>query len=91
MTIHIIDPDGSRRILLSRDFIILLLIAVLIGLPLAYSFVVNYLASFEYHVNLPWYVFGAVALGALGLTIITVGFQGIKAALADPVKSLRSE
>lgn len=78
-------------ILLSREFIALLLIAVLIGLPLAYSFVVNYLASFEYHVNLPWYIFAAVALGALGLTVMTVGFQGIKAALADPVKSLRSE
>ncbi|WP_353721660.1 ABC transporter permease [Dyadobacter sp. 676] len=78
-------------VLLSRDFVILLVIALLIGLPLAYSFVIKYLASFEYHVHLPWYVFGLVALGALALTIATVGFQGIKAALADPVKSLRSE
>ncbi len=77
--------------LLSRDFIILLVVAMLIGLPLAYMFVVKYLASFEYHVHLPWYIFVLVALAALLLTILTVGFQGIKAALADPVKSLRSE
>ncbi|MGG7662987.1 ABC transporter permease [Dyadobacter sp. BHUBP1] len=77
--------------LLSRDFIILLVIAMLVGLPLAYMFVIKYLASFEYHVRLPWYVFVLVALGALALTVLTVGFQGIKAALADPVKSLRSE
>ncbi|MCF0073359.1 ABC transporter permease [Dyadobacter sp. CY261] len=77
--------------LLSRDFVILLVIALLVGLPLAYTFVIKYLASFEYHVNLPWYVFALVALGALALTVSTVGFQGIKAALADPVKSLRSE
>ncbi|GGM79217.1 ABC transporter permease [Dyadobacter beijingensis] len=78
-------------ILLSRDFVVLLIIALLVGLPLAYTFVAKYLASFEYHVQLPWYVFVLVALGALLLTIVTVGFQGIKAALADPVKSLRSE
>ncbi|MBO9613978.1 MAG: ABC transporter permease [Dyadobacter sp.] len=77
--------------LLSRDFIILLVIAMLVGLPLAYTFVVKYLASFEYHVQLPWYIFVLVALAALLLTVLTVGFQGIKAALADPVKSLRSE
>ncbi|SDF02260.1 putative ABC transport system permease protein [Dyadobacter soli] len=77
--------------LLSRDFIILLVIAMLAGLPLAYTFVIKYLASFEYHVDLPWYIFVLVALGALLLTVVTVGFQGIKAALADPVKSLRSE
>ncbi|MNY80615.1 hypothetical protein D3C86_2217440 [compost metagenome] len=64
---------------------------MLVGLPLAYTFAIKYLASFEYHVNLPWYVFLLVALGALLLTILTVGFQGVKAALADPVKSLRSE
>lgn len=78
-------------LLLSRDFIVLLVIAMLVGLPLAYTFVIKYLASFEYHVNLPWYVFTLVALAALLLTVLTVGFQGIKAALADPVKSLRSE
>ncbi|OJV16746.1 MAG: macrolide ABC transporter permease [Dyadobacter sp. 50-39] len=78
-------------VLLSRDFIVLLGISMLVGLPLAYTFVVKYLASFEYHVNLPWYIFVLVAFGALLLTVLTVGFQGIKAALADPVKSLRSE
>lgn len=77
--------------LLSRDFIILLVIAMLVGLPLAYTFVIKYLASFEYHVDLPWYIFVLVALAALLVTVLTVGFQGIKAALADPVKSLRSE
>lgn len=77
--------------LLSGDFVVLLVIALVIGLPLAYLFVVRYLASYEYHVSLPWYVFGIVAVGALLLTIFTVGFQGIKAALTNPVKSLRSE
>jgi putative ABC transport system permease protein len=77
--------------LLSRDFVVLLVIAMLVGLPLAYTFVIQYLRSFEYHVNLPWYVFILVALAALLLTVLTVGFRGIKAALADPVQSLRSE
>lgn len=81
----------SIAILLSRDFVVLLTIALAAGVPLAYIFVIRYLGSFEYHIALPWYVFVLVALGALGITVLTVGFQGIKAALADPVKSLRSE
>jgi putative ABC transport system permease protein len=78
-------------LLLSRDFVVLVSIAIVIAIPLAYRFSVNYLQSFEYHISLDWYVFALVALMALVLTVLTVGFQSIRAALTDPVKSLRSE
>jgi putative ABC transport system permease protein len=78
-------------LLLSRDFVILASISIVIAIPLAYSFSVNYLQSFEYHISLEWYVFALVGLLALVLTMLTVGFQSIRTALTDPVKSLRSD
>jgi putative ABC transport system permease protein len=78
-------------LLLSKDFIILVLISIIIGLPAAYSFVKAYLGSYEYHVNPEWYVFALVGLFALLMTILTVGFQSIRTAMMNPVKSLKSE
>lgn len=78
-------------IMLSRDFIVLVTISIAIGLPLAYSFVKSFLQRYQYHVELKWYVFALVGFFALFLTILTVGFQSIKAAMMDPVKSLKSE
>jgi len=78
-------------ILLSRDFIILVLIAIAIGVPLAHGFVKSFLQSYQYHVDLEWYVFALVGVFALLLTILTVGFQSIRAAMMNPVKSLKSE
>jgi putative ABC transport system permease protein len=78
-------------ILLSKDFVILVLISIAIGTPLAYIFVKNYLQKYQYHITMEWYTFVMVGASALLLTVLTVGFQSIKAAMMDPVKSLKSE
>jgi putative ABC transport system permease protein len=78
-------------LLLSRDFLSLVLIAVVIGIPVGYSFMVSYLSGFEYHIQVNWTVFALVAVAALLLTLLTVSIQSIRTALTDPVKSLRSE
>lgn len=77
--------------LLSRDFIILIAIACIIAIPAAVYFMNDWLAQFQYRTELSWYALFAVAAGSLLLTLITVSFQAVKAALANPVKSLRSE
>lgn len=78
-------------ILLSKDFVLLVLIAIVIGTPIAHSLITSYLESYEYHITVDWYIFAFVGFSALFLTVLTVGFQSIKTALMNPVKSLRSE
>ncbi|WP_221394045.1 ABC transporter permease [Dyadobacter sp. NIV53] len=78
-------------ILLSRDFIVLVLISIVIGVPVGYSFMINYLSSFEYHITVEWHIFALVGFAALILTVLTVSIQSIRTALMDPVKSLRNE
>jgi putative ABC transport system permease protein len=73
------------------NFVILILISLLIAVPVAYYFMSNWLQGYEYRTNLSWWIFAATGVGALMITLITVSFQSIKAAVADPVKSLRSE
>ena len=82
---------ASIAMLLSRGFIVLVLISIVIGVPVGYTFMVKYLASFEYHVPVEWYIFALVAFAALALTVLTVSIQSIRTALTDPVKSLRNE
>jgi ABC-type antimicrobial peptide transport system permease subunit len=77
--------------LMSKDFVALIAIALLIAIPLAYSFMNNWLQHYTYHTGLSWWVFAATAIGAVLITLLTVSYQSIKAALANPVKSLRSE
>ena len=77
--------------LLSKDFVILIAIALLIAMPLAYSFMRTWLRHYTFHTDLSWWVFAATAAGAMLITLLTVSYQSIKAALANPVKSLRSE
>jgi putative ABC transport system permease protein len=81
----------SIVILLCKDFIVLVLISIIIGIPLGYAFMTNYLSSFEYHVKIEWFVFALTALLSMSLTVLTVGLQSVKAALMDPVKALRNE
>jgi putative ABC transport system permease protein len=77
--------------MLSRDFMILVGISCLISMPLAYYFLSTWLQQYSYRTTLDWWIF-AVAIGsALVVTLLTVSFQAIKAAIANPVKSLRSE
>jgi len=77
--------------LLSKEFIALVVISLLIAIPIAYYFMNKWLLNYEYRAPLSWWIFGIAGLGAIMITIITVSFQAIKTALANPVKSLRSE
>jgi ABC-type antimicrobial peptide transport system permease subunit len=77
--------------LLALDFIRLVLIAFLIAAPIAYFFMNNWLRQYTYHDSIPWWVFAATVVGVVVITLLTVSYQAMKAALLDPVKSLRSE
>lgn len=77
--------------LLSRDFVLLVVIALLIASPLAWYFMDDWLQKYTYRTALSWWIFAAAGAGALTITLLTVSFQAIKAALMNPVKSLRSE
>ncbi|GAB4006600.1 ABC transporter permease [Spirosoma migulaei] len=77
--------------LLSKDFVILVVIAFAIATPIAYYFLNNWLQKYQYRTEMSWWIFVASGAGALLITLLTVSFQSIKAALLDPVKSLRNE
>ena len=77
--------------LLSKDFVTLVLISFLVAIPMAYYFMHNWLQNYQYRTAMSWWVFLAAGCGALTITLVTVSFQSIKAALTNPVKSLRTE
>lgn len=77
--------------LLSKDFLKLVLVAILIASPLAWYAMNQWLQDFAYKVTIEWWVFALAGLLALGVALLTVSFQSIKAALMNPIKSLRSE
>ncbi|MBO9203708.1 MULTISPECIES: ABC transporter permease [Niastella] len=77
--------------LLSKEFLALVLISFLVSLPLSWYFTHNWLQNFSYRTALSWWVFAAAGIGALLITLVTVSFQTLKAAIANPVKSLRTE
>jgi len=77
--------------LLSTDFVVLTIIALFIASPLSYFFMHKWLQGYAYRVDINWWIFAATALGAMFITLITVSYQSIKAALANPVKSLKTE
>jgi putative ABC transport system permease protein len=78
-------------VLLSRDFLLLVLIALLIAFPLSWWAMHYWLQGFAYRIGIGWEVFGLAALLAIGIAMLTVSFQAIRAALANPVRSLRTE
>ena len=78
-------------ILLSKDFLSLVFISCLIAFPVAWWIMHDWLQGYDYRTNLSWWIFAAAGVGALLVTLLTVSFQAIKAAVANPVKSLRSE
>ena len=77
--------------LLAKDFLKLVLIAIVIGSPLAYYFMQKWLSNFAYRIDIQWWIFALAGIIAAGIAFLTVSFQSVKAALANPVKSLRSE
>ena len=77
--------------MLSRDFIKLVGISILIATPVAWYVMHTWLQEFAYRTNISWWIFAVAGLSALFIALITVSYQAIKAALANPVKSLRTE
>jgi ABC-type antimicrobial peptide transport system permease subunit len=77
--------------LLSGDFVKLVLISLLIAVPTARYFMHSWLQNYQYRTELSWWIFAVAGLSALVITLLTVSFQSIRAALANPVKSLRTE
>jgi putative ABC transport system permease protein len=77
--------------MLSKEFIVLILISCFIAVPVGYYFMNTWLNQFVYKTSIGWEVFLLSCSGGIAVTILTVSFQAVKAAVADPVKSLRSE
>ncbi len=77
--------------MLSKDFVVLVLISCVIAIPIANYFMNQWLQKYEYSVEISWWAFGVAIMGALSITLLTVSFQAIKAANANPVKSLQTE
>ncbi|GAB2765811.1 ABC transporter permease [Rhabdobacter roseus] len=77
--------------LLSREFVVLLLVAFCVAVPVAYYVLSDWLQKYEYRTELSWWIFAATGLGALLVTLLTVSFQAIKVALMNPVKTLKTE
>jgi ABC-type antimicrobial peptide transport system permease subunit len=77
--------------LLSKDFIKLVLVSILLSTPVAYYVMTDWLRGFEYRITIQWWVFAVAATGAIVIALLTISFQAVKAALMNPVKSLKSE
>jgi putative ABC transport system permease protein len=77
--------------LLSKDFIKLVIIAFVIASPVAWYIMHNWLQDFAYRIHISWWIFLGAGLLAVVIALGTISFQAIKAAVANPVKSLRSE
>ncbi|MBC7893572.1 MAG: hypothetical protein H7Y12_15250, partial [Sphingobacteriaceae bacterium] len=77
--------------LLSKDFLKLVLLAFVLAVPLAWYAMNQWLAGFAYKISIGWWVFALVGGMALAVALLTVSFQSVRAALMNPVKSLRSE
>lgn len=77
--------------LLARDFMKLVLLGIIIGSPIAYYLMNNWLDDYAYRITIPWWVFGVAAVSASSIAIFTISFESIKAASANPIKNLRTE
>lgn len=77
--------------LLSKEFIVLVLISLVVAAPITYYFMQGWLQHYVYHTTISFWIFAAAGLGIVVITMLTVSYQTIRAALYSPVKSLRSE
>jgi putative ABC transport system permease protein len=77
--------------LLSKDFIVLVMISICVAIPVSYYFMHQWLLQFEYRTTLSWWIFFSAGMGAIVITLLTVSYQCIRAALSNPVTSLRTE
>jgi putative ABC transport system permease protein len=77
--------------LLSKEFLFLVLISLVIAIPLTWWVMNNWLQDFAYRISIQWWIFALAGTAAIFIALATVGFQALKAALANPVDSLRTE
>ena len=77
--------------LLSKEFVLLVVISFIIAVPLSYYFMNNWLQNYHYRTQMSWWAFAIAGISTLLITLATVSFQAIKAAVTNPVKSLRTE
>jgi putative ABC transport system permease protein len=77
--------------ILSKDFLVLVIISFVIAAPVSWLIMHHWLQDFAYRIDISWWVFGVAGMLALFIALSTIGYQAIKAAIANPVKSLRSE
>jgi putative ABC transport system permease protein len=82
---------GNIITLISKDYLVLVMVAMIVASPIAWYAMNKWLQAFTYRINIQWWVFVLTGMSALLIAFITVSFQSVKAALANPVKSLRSE
>ena len=75
----------------SKEFALLVIISCFIAIPLAWYYLNNWLQQYDYRTSISVWIFIASGFGALVITLLTVSFQAIKAAIANPVKSLRTD
>jgi len=78
-------------LMLSKDFMVLIIIASLIAFPFAWWAMNRWLQDFEYRVGIGWWIFAVSGIVAVLVALFTISFQAVKAALSNPVKSLRTE
>jgi putative ABC transport system permease protein len=78
-------------VLLSKDFLRLVIIAFLVAIPITWMLMSRWLDDFAYRIHISWMVFIIAGLMAVIIAFVTISFQAIKAALANPVESLRTE
>jgi putative ABC transport system permease protein len=76
---------------MTTDFILLTIISLLIAFPVSYYAMHKWLQNYDYRTSLSWWIFAITAIGAVTVTILTVSYKSIKAAMTNPVQSLRSE
>jgi len=101
MAVQRIKEVGIRKVLgasvssvvylFSKEFIILIIIAFIIASPVAWYFMNKWLQDYVYRINISWWIFIVGGISAIMIALITVSFQAVKAALANPVKSLKTE
>ena len=77
--------------LLSKDFLQLIVLSCVIAFPVAWWMMHNWLQNYQYRVQISWWIFLAAAVSAIIIALLTISFQSVKAAIANPVKSLRTE
>ncbi|HEY4324263.1 MAG TPA: ABC transporter permease [Mucilaginibacter sp.] len=77
--------------MISKDFVILVVISLIIASPIAWYFMSKWLEGFAYHISIKWWMFALAGVVSIAIALLTVSFQSIKAALASPVKNLKTE